>query len=458
MLRFFRINDPYRLIFIFLILVGVRVAWIIFGLPLSIQELRFLIIGERLGDGFVMYKELYDHTGPLAALVYKWIDIFFGRSRWIHVAISTILVIVQAGLFNNILLRNKAYNENTYVPAFLYVVLFCGTMDFFALTPQLMALTFILFALNHVFRRIDNVVTDELFLYSGIYLGMATFFYLPALIYLVLFLLSLVLFSTAVLRRLLVFLYGSFLIFLVIWAYFFWFEASGDFLFSFFRAGLFKRPEPLITYADFVRAAFFLGPVALLSFTVLFTQRLTTFQQKMQQVMIMLFLGGLVVVLIARDLSTNELVLFIPSVTFFLVYFMLGLRRKIWRYSLPYLIALGLILYPFYWLSQNGSSELLARPNATTITGERLMGIGVPLSFYTDNKLAGPFLDPHISEQKLKGLDYFEEASVLYEVIVDSAPTVIVDQEDVMPAIFYKFPVLKDLYSQEDTGKYRRKP
>ena len=47
-------------------------------------------------------------------------------------------------------------------------------------------MTFILLGLHYVFERIANEVTDDLFLYAGIYVGIATLFYpslLPGLLF-----------------------------------------------------------------------------------------------------------------------------------------------------------------------------------------------------------------------------------------------------------------------------------
>ena len=432
-------------------------VWISLGIPLSVPELKFLLVGERLGDGFIMYRDLYDHTGPFAAFVYKWLDLIFGRSRWVHLICSTILVIFQAGFFNNILLRNKAYNENTYVPAFLYVVLMCGTFDFFALSPQLMSLTFILLSLNHVFRRIDNVVTDELFLYSGVYLGIATGFYLPSIIFIVVFLMSFILFTTSVVRRLLIFIYGSVSVFVITWGYFFWYGAAGDFLYSFFWAGLTKPNQPLITYMSFLESGYVLGIVALISFTVLFTLRLTNFQQKMQQVMVLLFLGSILIILFSKELSTLDLVLFIPSITFFLVYFIFSLRKKIWRFSLPYLIIFSLLLYPFFWKDRMAPSALWLDDNEEiTFHDQRLMGIGVSVNEFRDNKLAGPFLDPYLSQKKLEQLYYFHGASELYKVISESSPEIIEDRWGIVPQLFEQFPKLRNSYHQTGDTTYIR--
>ena len=251
------------------------------GIPFSVPELKWLLVGQRLGDGFTMYRDLYDYTGPVAVFFYKWLDIVFGRSRWVHVIFSTMLITVQAGMFNGLLIRNKAYSENNYLPAFLYVICMSATMDFFALSPQLISVTFILMALNHVFRRIDNVVTDELFLYSGLYLGLAFMCYLPAAIYFLIFLLSLILFSSAVLRRILLFIYGATVILLVIWAYYYWFDANGDFLYDYFMTPFLKDKTWYLDFAELTKVSAILILTMLFGVSVILTQRVTNFQQKM---------------------------------------------------------------------------------------------------------------------------------------------------------------------------------
>lgn len=454
MLQFFRINDPYRLIFVFLILVSVRILWVVIGLPLSVPELKWLLIGQRLGDGFTMYQELFDSTGPLAVMVYKWLDLLFGQSRWPHVVFSTLVITLQAGIFNSTLLRNKAYDENHYVPAFLYVIVMSATGDFLALSPQLMALTFVLLSLNQIFRRIDNIATDELFLTSGLFLGLAMLFYLPAVIFFLVFLLSFVFFSSAVLRRLLLLIYGAMVPAMMVWCYFYWFNAADDFLFDFFVAGLIKTKVFYLDYLTLAKVAGALLITAVLAISVLFTQRFTNFQQKMQQVMILFFLGGAAVVLVTRELTTADLVFLVPSITFFLVYFLLGLQRKIWRATLPYVLVIGLLAYPFWWLHSPDLATTVVKEERPHEESSRIMGIGLDVRQYYGQELAGPFLDPFIGRQKLSGLDYYDEASELFKALENSHPEVIVDEWGVMDRIFYRFPALADRYRPVGDGQY----
>lgn len=457
MLQFFRINDPYRILFIFLILVIIRVSWILVGLPLSLPELKWLLIGERLSDGFTMYKDLFDYTGPLAALVYKWLDVIFGRSRWVHMIFSTLLITIQAGILNNILLKNKTFSENTYIPAFVYVILASSTLDFFALSPQLMALTFILLSLNFIFRRIDNIVTDELFLYSGIFLGLATLFYLPSVVFFVVYLLSFILFSSAIVRRLLLFIYSASAMVLVVWAYFFWYGANWDFLEDYFISGLLKPKHYYLSYLQLFSLSAWLIGTAVIGLSTLFSVRVTNFQQKMQQVMILFLLGAIAVVVIAPDLTTGDLIFFIPSISFFLVYYFLSLRKRIWRVLIPYLIIFGALCYPYFWMKRNDLSGIIPTEAPLKLPGSRLMGIGTDISVYEHYKLAGPFLDDYVGAKKLEDLDYYSEASRLYEALDDSRADIILDRQGIIPVIFKRFPMFQAQFEPQGNGLYLRK-
>lgn len=426
------------------------------GLPLSAPELKWLVLGERLGDGFTMYKDVFDYTGPLAAMVYKWLDMIFGRSRWVHIVCSTFLVTIQGAVLNNILLKNKAYNENNYLPAFIYVILASSVLDFFALSPQLMALTFILMALNFIFRRIDNVITDELFLYSGICLGLASFFYLPSLVFFLIFLLSFILFSSAIVRRLLLFIYSAVAVFVIVWAYFFWYGAGWDFAEDFLMASFSRPKHYYLTYVELLGLSAWLIGVAVISLSTIFTVRVTNFQQKMQQVMILFLLSGLAVILLGTDLLTADLLFFIPSVTFFLVYYFLNLRRRVWRFLMPYVILLGSLAYPYYWLKNQKLEDLVIERTSLSLPGKRLMGIGTDISVYQNYKLAGPFLDDYVTGQKLEDLNYYREASRLFEALNDSRADIILDRRGVVPQIFDRFPLLRAQFRQESEGVYLR--
>ncbi len=457
MLQFFRINDPYRILLVFLILVIIRIAWVVIGLPLSVPELKWLIIGERLGDGFIMYKQLYDHTGPLAALVYKTLDIVFGRSRWVHLVMSTLLILIQAGMFNRILLKTKAYNESTYYPAFFYAVCMSSVMDFFALSPQLMSLTFVMATLGQIFRRIGNEVTDKLFVTSGLYLGLAAGFYFPALIFFPIFLLSFLLFSSAITRRLILFIYGILVVFLITLGYFVWRGAGQEFVIDFLKIGISKPKKYYTSLFEYLQIASALLFSWLISLSVIFTDRVTNYQQKIQQVMIFFFVAATLIVFITKDLMPSDMVFMIPTVAFFLVYYFLSIKKRALRLIMPSLVIFGLIGYPMFWISRNQECDLLVQPPSIKAKdGERVLGIGIPINEYQDVVFAGPFLDDYITHIKLEDLNYYDASPRMYDAIKGSEADVIIDKLDIAPKMLRRFPELGEMYEQEDEGYYRK--
>jgi hypothetical protein len=360
---------------------------------MSVVELKMLLLGERLGNGFVMYSETYDYTGPLAAMVYKWLDFIFGSSRWVHMIVSTFLIILQAGILNSILLKNKAYEENNYIPAFLYAILMSSTMDFFALSPQLMSLTFVILSLNQIFRRIDNVVTDELFLFAGIYTGLATFCYLPAVIYFITFLLSFIIFSTAALRRLIIFIYGFSMVFLVIGAYYFWYDSLDDMISIFIVGGFLKPKNFFVEYAELFQISYVILGVLFISLTVFVTARFTNFQQNMMRVMFLFIIAGVVAVIISPELSPAALQFIVPPLAFFLTHYFLTLKRKILRRLMPTLVVLALLLYP--WFLRNQFEDFLIGEDRSLIKDKKVMLLGNDLMVYLGNEIASPFIDEY---------------------------------------------------------------
>lgn len=421
-------------------------------MPLSAPLMKWLALGERLGDGFTMYSEAFDYTAPLSALVYKWVDYIFGASRWTHVVLSSLLITIQAWIFNATLLRNKAFEENTFVPAFLYMILACGVTDFWSLSPELMCTTFLLLAINQIFRRIDNIVTDELFLYSGIYVGVATFFFPPSAVFFLVLLFSFIGFSSAVARRVLLYVYGFTVVFLVNWAYFFWFDASDAFfstVFDVFRPKIFY-----LNYIQFFIASGGLAFAFLFGLAGLFANRFTNFQQKTIQVMLLFTLGASCCVLLSNNLSSTTLILFVPTIAFLLTHYLLNVKKPWVKLLVPNIIIVSLVIYPYVFLRVMEENNLILSENPSEYIDKRVMVIGTDLSVYEENYMASPFIDERISIDRLNDLDYYEKAADLFLVLEKSDPEVIIDQLKAMPKINERFPYFRDNYRKNSFGDY----
>lgn len=454
MLRFFRINDPYRIVFIFLILIVVRTVQSQFIEGTYLLELKWLVLGEWLGKGFYMYRDTYDYTGPLAAMVYKLVDILFGRSPFAHHALSSVLIIFQAGVFNSILLRNKAYEESNYLPAFFYVLLMLFIPDFMALSPQLMSMTFILFALGSVLRRIDNQATDELFLNSGLFVGVATMIFLPSFLFFFVFLFSLMIFSSAIVRRLSLYLFGFVLVIGLCTVFFYWRGDLSYYTDAFLKQGLFLDAQNILVTRDILLIT---SPLALVFIIAVFktfsSVRLTNFQQRVQQVMWFMFLGGIGTFVLTNTRLSLELVFLVPLIAYFLTYYFMSIKRRLSLLLMPVLVVFGLLGFNIYSY-QNLLGSAMVKPIETR--SEKVLVLGENLGYYVNKKAGTPCFCEAICETAFDGLAFYESSIHIFKWIEKANPDLIIDELGVVPAIFGRFPLVAKRYREDGQGKYVR--
>jgi len=148
---------------------------------MTLPQLTWQLVGYRLSEGFMMYRDVWESLSPLSAGTYWIIYSLFGSSSGIAIEVlGFLLVFVQASIFNTLLINNQAYADNTYIPAAIYVILASLYFDFFSFSPVLLGITFLLLALNNIFSQIEfRAKRDERILNTGFYLGIAALFHFP---------------------------------------------------------------------------------------------------------------------------------------------------------------------------------------------------------------------------------------------------------------------------------------
>lgn len=420
----------------------------------SSHELKWLLLGEWLNQGFEMYRETFDYTGPIAVLIYKYLNLIIGRSAFMHYGFSSLIIIFQAGIFNHILLKNKAYDENSYLPAFLYMILMVSVPDFMTLSPQLLSLTFVLLSLQNVLRRIDNQVTDELFLNSGIYLGIASMIYLPSMVFFLVFLFSLIVFSTAVTRRILLYLFSFLLAFALCALYFYW---RGDLLLFVDR----YLVQNLLLYSEYqfsLREMILIGG----AFAVIFilgvfktigSARLTNFQQKIQQVIWLMFLGAIATFFLSNEKSVHEMVFLIPIIAYFWTHYFILLRRRIFRFLMPGILVFGCLAYSIFLYSKY-MVPMTVKP--VLETNENTMVFSHDLDYYLEAKVLSPCFNDQMTINAFEGLAYYQSAVVLFQLFEKANPDWIIDELNVIPPFFNRFPSVATKYKSLGNGRYQK--
>jgi hypothetical protein len=448
LIRFFRINDPYRLLVAFGLLLIARIIWWSIGTDTELPQMRWLLTGERLGDGFVMYRDFYDYTGPLSALVYRLIDLIVGRSALAHELIAFFILCINASLLSVQLVRSKAYSENNYLPGFFYVLMAIAIPDGASLSPALMSSTFILLALNNVIRRIDNEASDELFLYAGIFLGLSVLFYLPAITFFFILLLSLIVFSTAIPRRILLYVYGLTIPFILAMANYYWNDAIDYFFEQYVIGGLTLNRRFYLSMGDYWRSGsvmIFWTGIAL--FLVIVKGRFGNYETKIIQIMLLLAVAAGFSVWLDVSLQPSQFYLFAPSAAFFLTHLVLLMKHRIWKRVIPSLLIISLLInVPFTRYVVDFRSFDLVEQKLPLEQRKTMVLSEIPEPYFVNQKISGPFLNASLSTNQLRYLNYYETSYQIFEAIENEKPEIIVDDLILMPLIFKRFPLLAEDY------------
>jgi hypothetical protein len=456
LLGLFRINDPYRLLFLFVLLLGARLPYVLLATSITVSEVNWMTIGAKLAEGGVMYKDVWEPIGPLAAGVYWLLHVLFGAARWPLQILALIIVCWQATLFNQIMYRNKAYNENSYVPAFIYGLLMLYFYDMATLSPVLMSMTFVLLALNNVYLRIENRLDDPIIFRTGMYLGIAALFHLPSALFLFSTILSFAFFTGTILRRYLLMLIGFLFPFLIASAYYYWYDALYYFQAHFIWAGLGHSGVDYIGSGTLWLMV--IPPAILLLITILkvgSSPRFTNYQSRVQQVMLILLLFCIGVWLINHRQSTHQLAVFVPPMAFFISHWLLLFRKKVLAEAYTFLLLLGVFFMnygvyfhfgPFKGRLNIEANKVRSSVYSEWTKGKKLLVLGDADALYHKAKLATPYLAWELAPVPFSQLDYFDHLTDIYQQFSNDPPEIIIDLEGIFPQLQQRVQFIQDNY------------
>ena len=463
MLRFFRLNDPYRLLGLLLILIAISLPLLFPAAQWTIQELKSIVLGEALNDGKSMYIQLIDDTAPLAAWFAKWTYFAFGRSITARHVIALLVIFFQASYFAILLITNKAYNENTYLPALIFGILAFFSFDLLSLSPELLAATVLLFALNNLFKEIEfKIQRDEIILNLGVYLGVASLLVFSYSVFLLGALLLIILFTRITFRKTLLLIFGFLLPHALLFTFFFFWNNHGNLIDYFYYPNFSWATVRLVS----INSLFILAiiPVVYLVFSLVMLNRerhFTKYQSQLLQVMFIWLLITLIQLLFSRELTPHSFYPFIPPLAYFISHYLLLIRRKRIAETVLWIFMVGILT--MNWVAGTGriksinySSLMLPKTeHPTHVKNQRILVLEDGLSFYKQNKMAGYFLSWPLSKEIFGHPEYFENVILVGDSFQKDPPQTIVDKNDLMKPFFERIPHLKKQYRREGDYYYR---
>ncbi|MBL7848140.1 MAG: hypothetical protein JNL40_11770 [Cyclobacteriaceae bacterium] len=462
MLRYFRINDPYRLIGLLVLMVMASLPLLI-DMPLpTIQEIKDLIVGERVGNK-ILYVELVDRTPPMMAVMDGLMNTIVGRSLLARHIIALVLLLFQAAYFAILLINNRAYNENTYVPSLIFGFLCFYSFDVLSLSPEVLASTLILLALNNIFKEIEfRVDRDSIRLNLGIFIGLASLIVFSYAIFLVGAILILTLFARTTFRKIMLVVIGFALVHGILFTLYYYYGNVHD-LWRNFYMGNFQSGESLLSNTSFL----WLGAIPVFFFVMsLFMlnreARFTRYQSQIYQVLFMWSGVAAIELWVHPGLAPHNFITFFPPLAYFISHYLLLIRRKRIAEFMLWLLIGGLLMVNY--TSRKGMIEeinytrLFAQPSpfAQQFKNKRVMVVGEDIGLYSQNSLGGGFADWQLSREYFENPDTYENVIRLNSAFEEDPPEVIIDELNLMPRVFDRLPRVRALYDREGVIYQRR--
>jgi hypothetical protein len=462
-LRFFRVNDPYRLLAILVVLMLFSIPFFSDAPALTLQSLRGMVVGESIADGKRMYTDLSDSTAPMSALAFTAVDFMMGRSITGREILALLLIFFQAAFFSILLINNRAYNDNTYVPGLIFGILCFVSFDFMEFSPELLGSTLLLLALNNLFREVEfRVQRDETIFSLGVYVGLASTFVFSYTIFLGAALIVLLIFTRLSLRKALLLFLGFLFPHVIIFVLYFN-RGEVEFLWRNYYAANFVWGTSLMSLSGIFRLAII--PLAYFVFSLFMLTRearFTKYQSQLFQVMFVWMLFCVVEIVFTREMTPHSFITVIPCLTYFFSHYLLLIRRKWIAESMLWILIVSVLGVSYLALNDTFERVDYSRmfvtesPYAQRIRDKRVMILGDDLPLLTQNRLAGAFLEWRISREVVENTDNYENVIYLNKQFATDAPEVIVDPNNLFPQVVARIPALSKLYV-EDNGVYRRR-
>lgn len=400
-----------------------------------------------------MYTSLVDSTAPLAAWFNEVIESVFGRSVLARHIIAFIIIFLQAAYFGIMFILRKVFNENTYIPSLIFCLLCFVSYDIFTLSGELVGLSFLLLALNNLFKEIEfRVQRDETIFNLGLYISLASLFSFAYIIYLFCVIAILFFFTRTPLRKFLLLIFGVLLPHFIVISIAYLNNSLAKMWEYYYLANLGFDRQTFIS----IKALLVLGSVPLFYFivSVFMLQREARFSKYQSQLVQVMFLWigfSLLYIFYCKNLRPQNLLVFVPGLAFLFSHFFLFIRRKrlaeinMWIFLIG-VITVGYLARYNKLSSVNYSSLMVSPPNDKLILNKRILVLENDFTYFQENKLATPYLNWQLSEGVFRHPEYYENITEVYNAFHTDPPQIIIDKENLMKPFLERMPDIKKQY------------
>ena len=462
MLRFFRFNDPYRLLIVFVVVVILGIKNEIRISQITLPEFNGVLVGEMMADGKSMYSEVWHSMPPVTAYIQYLHDLLFGRSLLARHIVALLLIFFQAAFFGVMLINNRAFNDSNYLPSFVMVVITFFSFDTVSITGEIIGSTLLLLAINNLLKEIEfKQPRDETIHNLGFFLGLATLAVFSYLVFFIGVILILLMFTRITMRRMGLFTIGFLLPHLIINIWYYW-NNNIDLLWSNFYLSNFEHTSPaLIGIKSLLVLS--LIPCVYLFFSLIMMRRdshLTKYQSQIAQVMFLWLIFGLAEVYLNTQRSPQALLVCVPPLAYYISHYFLLIKRKWIAETMLWFFLIGTI--GVNSLSSHDqipkidySGLIIQKPKSFPVEGKKVLVLHDDFTPYLFNSTSSYFLDWKIYQSLFKEPNVYQHIVVVATAFEEDAPEVIIDPHNHLAGIIQYIPEVRQKYIRKGNYYFR---
>ncbi|HSZ71913.1 MAG TPA: hypothetical protein VK750_04510 [Cytophagaceae bacterium] len=465
MVNLFKLFDLPRVLLLLLLTIAYAVFSDIAVFPMTSYELMNIVTSEHLAGGNTMYKDVFHWTEPLTVGVQYFFFQLFGRDVFYYRIVALILVFFQALLWNQTLNEKGCYEQRSSLPALIYLSFCLLFPDMVSLSAVVLGNTFLLLAFYFVISYIKNNEHHQPLFWIGWNASIAFLFYTPYILLLPGILLVLSLYSPLDARKFVTILYAFLLPAILVWAYYFWNDASVFYtqfflqrIFS-FQANHFLSFQHLLWIVAIPLFWLFIGFIAIVR-----SSSFVNFQYRVIQSLLLLFLFSLIGFLLVKERSVFTIWQIVPYASAIAAHFLLLQKRK-WFADTILLLSFAALFFIRFELKKEVASDKSGKESRLSVkfnakewepfaTVHSVLVLDNNISPYSKYRLSTPFLNWNLSENYFRDIDGYEAVALLDRYFTKEQPDVIVDPNGVLPKMFYRLPLLANKYVEKKKGFY----
>ncbi len=461
LLRYFRINDPYRLAGLLALLVTIYLPFFISEQVLTVPELKSIVIGEKLNDGLSSYTELIDSTPPLTMWINSLVEAVFSRSLMARHIIAFILLFLQSAYLGIIFIDKKVFTENTFIPTVVFSILAFFSFDTLALSGELYGAGFLLLALNSLFKEIEfKEQRNETVFNLGLFISLASLCSFANTMYLLAALGILAFYTRSTPRKYLLMVFGFFLPHALLSSVYF---LRGDMvmLWEHYYAPNFNFQST--SYIG-IKSLLMLGAVPLfyllVSVVILNREaRFSKYQSQLLQAMFLWLISSFPLIAFSRDLRPQSLIVLIPGFSFFITHLLLLIRRRRFAEINLWVLLVSVVIIAYLARYEKLGSvdyrSLVVKKQQPDFSKKVLM-LEDDVSVYASHHMSTGFFDWSLSRNVFENPDVYDNVLLVRQAFVNDPPDKIMDPNNLMGPFLTRLPELQKQYVKTSENTYQK--